>query len=215
MYKHIVWDWNGTILDDRWLWVEAMNHLLRQHSIPEVSDEQYRDDFCFPLSAYFKQVGFDLQREAFDRLALQFIELYQNRWRECALHADARNVFNVFAKRGLTQSVLSAIEHEFLKEMVRFHELTAFFSGLLGIGDHFAASKLENGRRHMERLRLRPSDVLFIGDTVHDYEVATDMGVACLLVAHGHNSRGKLQATGAEVVASMREIEYRLIRSGS
>lgn len=206
-YKHIIWDWNGTILDDRWLWVEGMNQLLRQRDMHEISQGEYQDTFRFPLRDYFRELGFDFQKESFDQLAFEFIRLYRARWQECDLHDNARNVLQVFANRGLSQSVLSAIEHGFLHKMIKFHGLNHFFVKLLGIGDHFAASKLENGRRHIQSLTVKQTEVLLVGDTVHDFEVAREMGVHCLLVAHGYNSRRKLQATGAEVVSSMRAVQ--------
>ena len=27
-YRHVIWDWNGTLLDDAWLCVEVLNGLL-------------------------------------------------------------------------------------------------------------------------------------------------------------------------------------------
>lgn len=212
-YKHIIWDWNGTILDDRWLWVEEMNQLLRQRGIPELTEEQYQADFRFPLKDYYRELGFDFGKETFTRLALEFIKSYQVRWEECVLHDNARDVLHVLADHGLSHSVLSAIEHKFLQKMVQFHDLGCFFTKLVGIADHFAASKLENGKRHLDGLHVARAEVLFIGDTLHDFEVADAMGVDCLLVAHGHNSLDKLQATGVHVSGSMREIQEVLIES--
>ena len=54
-YKHIVWDWNGTLLDDRWLCIEAINIVLRSRGMPLVSNKNYRDVFCFPVIEYYEK----------------------------------------------------------------------------------------------------------------------------------------------------------------
>lgn len=214
MYKHIVWDWNGTILNDRWLWVETMNQLLRERGLRQISEDEYQNDFHFPLRNYFRTLGFNFQKEPFDKLAMEFMMCYRNRWKECELHVNTKNLLQVVDKHGLTQSVLSAIQHELLQDMIDFYKLGSFFSEQLGIDDHLMTSKLENGRLQMEQLALKQTEVLFVGDTQHDFEVATAMGVQCMLIAHGHNSREKLQTTGAEVVVSMYDLQEELVSKG-
>ena len=34
-YAHVIWDWNGTLLDDAWLCVDVMNGVLRAHDLPK------------------------------------------------------------------------------------------------------------------------------------------------------------------------------------
>jgi len=45
-----------------------------------------------------------------------------------------------------------------------------------------------------------------IGDTVHDYEVAREIGAKCLLIAGGHQSIEKLTACGVPVLNNIKEI---------
>ena len=44
-YKHIVWDWNGTLLDDAWLCVEVLNQMLSQRGQTAITLEFYRQHF--------------------------------------------------------------------------------------------------------------------------------------------------------------------------
>ena len=48
-YKHIVWDWNGTLLDDAWLCVEVLNQMLSQRGRAAITLEFYRQHFKFPV----------------------------------------------------------------------------------------------------------------------------------------------------------------------
>ena len=46
-YKHIIWDWNGTLLDDRWLCVEGINQALVKRDLNPISENKYREILPF------------------------------------------------------------------------------------------------------------------------------------------------------------------------
>jgi phosphoglycolate phosphatase len=52
-----------------------------------------------------------------------------------------------------------------------------------------------------------------IGDTNHDFEVAQELGINCVLVADGHQSYERLKETGAEVVSSLAELTEKFTAS--
>ena len=55
--EHVVWDWNGTLVDDAKLCVDIVNGILSEHMMPAVSLEFYRDHFSFPVSSYYEKIG--------------------------------------------------------------------------------------------------------------------------------------------------------------
>ena len=75
-YKHIIWDWNGTLLDDRWLCIEAINKTLSKRNMNTVTDNEYVELFCFPVKDYYKKLGFDFIREPFSSLGTDFVDYY-------------------------------------------------------------------------------------------------------------------------------------------
>ena len=58
--EHIVWDWNGTLLDDRWLTIAVMNRLLARRNMDELTEDRYLQFFTFPVIDYYRRLGFDL-----------------------------------------------------------------------------------------------------------------------------------------------------------
>ncbi len=205
-YKHIIWDWNGTLLNDCWLCVAVINDMLAPRGLPAMTEARYRDVFDFPVKDYYVRLGFDFQREAFEKVAIEFIDVYHARWHECELQPGTREILPACAKLGMSQSVLSAMEHNSLVRMIGYFQLEQHFKELVGIDDHYADGKIENGKRHLRQLGLQPAEVLFIGDTVHDFDVATAIGVDCLLLAHGHHATERLNATGARTLDSLADI---------
>jgi len=63
--KHIIWDWNGTILDDRWLTIAAMNSVLARRNMDEITEDQYLQVFTFPVIEYYRRLGFKFEKEPF------------------------------------------------------------------------------------------------------------------------------------------------------
>ena len=45
-----------------------------------------------------------------------------------------------------------------------------------------------------------------IGDTIHDYEIADALGISCVLVAKGVNSRTLLEETPVQILDSHVEL---------
>ena len=211
-YKQIIWDWNGTLWDDTWLCVEINNHMLERRDLPPITLETYRDKLCFPVTEYYSQIGFKYATDPYPRLAEEFIAEYKQRRFECALQPEARELIHLLHEHRVPQAVLSAYEQKALLEATDWFELTGFFDDIIGLNDIYAAGKVENGKHYMAGLKMAPSEVLFIGDTIHDYEVATAMGAHCALVAGGHNSRRRLKTCGVAVFDSLADVREKIQR---
>lgn len=202
-YDHIIWDWNGTLFDDTDLCVGLMSAMLAKRDLGPFDVTRYHDLFGFPVRDYYERVGFDFTREPFEDLAIEFIDGYTASWRNHSLRTDALSVSDALRERGVTQSILSASEQNLLNETAAHFNLTNRMTALVGIDDHHAVSKLEHGLAFLDELHVPVDRVLFIGDTTHDHEVATAMGVHTALVEGGHSSRSKLEATGAPVYPTL------------
>ena len=202
-YRHLIWDWNGTLLDDAWLCRDIMNGQLRLRGLPVLSQEKYEEIFDFPVEKYYRAVGFDWSRESFQEAGTEFIVEYEKRKKECALQAEAEGLLERIAKGGWSQAVLSAYSHHSLDEFLGHFGVRRHFRSIAGSRDHYASGKVEHGLRMLQELHVSPRETLLIGDTTHDAEVARAMGVDCLLVPCGHNSRARLEACGVPLVETL------------
>ena len=201
--RHLIWDWNGTLLDDAWLCVSVMNGLLGARGLPELTSERYQRVFRFPVRAYYAELGFDLEAEPFELVGTEFIDGYQAREHAVDLHPMAREILAAVADAGLDQSVLSASQQHRLEGQARRLSVEGHFGRLVGLEDHYAGGKVAQGRALIAELEVDPDAVLMIGDTDHDAEVARAMGVRCVLVPSGHQAPERLAATGAAVLPGL------------
>lgn len=202
-FKRIIWDWNGTLWDDTWLCVEINNHMLLRRGLPEIDIALYQANFCFPVNRYYCQLGFDYEIDPYNKLAEEFIAEYEQRRFECRLHDGARALIEHFQSLNVPQAVLSAYQQNALLQAVDYFQLRDCFDDIIGLNDIYAAGKVENGKKYIGGLGIEPGQVLFIGDTIHDFEVAEAMGVDCVLVSNGHNSRPRLESCGVPVFDSL------------
>jgi phosphoglycolate phosphatase len=202
----IIWDWNGTLLNDAGLAVQIMNQMLTRRGLLPLSIDSYKSVFTFPVKDYYQKIGFDFQTESFEIPAMEFIELYNSQLKDCSLHFETIKVLNHFQSVGVKQYILSAMEQNVLNDCLKHYQIENFFEHVSGLDNFYAASKILNGHRLMAELNLDPSDLVLIGDTVHDFEVATELGCPCILIANGHQSKAVLRATGVLVLDSMQQL---------
>ncbi|MBC2595505.1 HAD family hydrolase [Ruficoccus amylovorans] len=205
-YRHLIWDWNGTLLDDAWLCLEVMNGLMTRRSMRPVTARFYQEEFGFPVVEYYRKLGFDLERDSFEAVSREFIDGYNRRRLECSLYPEVRATVEAVRAQGVGQVILSAHEHRTLVELVGLLGLDGYFSQLIGLDNIYAAGKAANGRAHMASLPHAPHEVLLVGDTTHDYEVAREIGADCVLLEGGHQSRARLEACGVPVLRSHIEV---------
>ena len=144
-YKHVIWDWNGTLLDDCWLCVDGINAALIKRGLPVITEKTYRDVFTFPVKEYYKKVGFDFEKEPFHIAGDEFVFYYGEHFQRTELHPDSVSTLEDISASGRTQSILSAGKQEFLNDWVNSHGLADYFINVLGIDNQYARGKTELG----------------------------------------------------------------------
>jgi phosphoglycolate phosphatase len=205
-FRHIIWDWNGTLLDDKWLCIKSINVLLAARNLPEIDANRYHEIFGFPVRTYYEKAGFDFRSEPYEVPAHQFIEQYDSGKYECTLQPEALSMLNFFRDLGCRQYLLSASESEVLRDMVHFHGIGHFFDRIKGLDNHLAHGKEELGIELMNEIRPEPGTTLMIGDTCHDEEVARAMGIPCILYSGGHFPQWRLEACSSRIVGKLADI---------
>ncbi|MCL2105241.1 MAG: HAD family hydrolase [Kiritimatiellaeota bacterium] len=203
--RHLIWDWNGTLLDDTLASVNAINTMLARRGLACIDVPYYREVFGFPVIDFYRTINFPLAREDWDCVAREFHDLFLQE-PSMRLQDGAREALERIRRRGLPQSILSASEQGILDRMLDGFGIRAYFTDVFGVDNLHGASKLELGRGLLRKLALPPEHILLIGDTLHDAEVARALGVHCVLVAQGHQSAPRLEQSGMPVVADLNQV---------
>ncbi len=189
-YSFLVFDWNGTLVNDVHLCHDLLNKMLLERHHPAVSFDTYRDIFTFPIIEYYKKAGFRFSPDGDDDfllLANEFREDYEKAFPSVPLYSGVKSFLET-ARNVLPIYLLSATKEELLLAETHEKGVDKLFTDIIGIGDIYGASKQEAAKRYFLNKKLDVSKALFIGDSLHDEEVAISLGGSCCLISNGHQS---------------------------
>lgn len=195
-YSNIVWDWNGTLLDDLKAGVNTLNDMLSRRGLQVLTEDEYKDRFGFPVIDFYQGIGLDLVKESLHELSVDFVATYDKYAGNIGLNPHAREVLAAIRKSEKKQFILSALREDLLQQMLCDLAIDSLFDRACGSDNIYAAGKIERGQRMLQTIDICPEETLMVGDTVHDAEVAQALGFDCILFAGGHNSTWRLQEKG-------------------
>jgi haloacid dehalogenase-like hydrolase. len=202
-YQHVIWDWNGTLLDDLTATLNAVNSILKYRNMKEMTPEEYRQRITYPVIRLYHDAGFNIGNEEYEEICEEYARYYDENTPLMSLHRDAVCVLEWFRERNMSQHIVSASEYGILVRQLERYGIIQYFDNICGQKNKKGESKEHLAVRLISELGADPAKVLFIGDTVHDYEVAAATGADCCLVSNGHCSEERLIRTGAPVYPSL------------
>ena len=207
----LIWDWNGTILDDAGVCRQIADIMLGERGIPTLPDmDAYRAVFGFPIKSYYEKMGyrFGPGDEPYESVADEFVLWYDKLYRTATLRPRIVDFLDRRKGEGYRQVLLSATRCDQLVEQVAaFGDVGDRFEQKLGLTDHYAFSKAALAKAFIESEGIPRARALFIGDTDHDFEVSSAIGCPCVLLEGGHQSRARLLKMGVPVLRDLNELE--------
>ena len=206
-YDLVIWDWNGTLLDDTEMCYQIANEMRQERGMDLMRGvEEYRTYFTFPVIDYYRRMGYTFETEQFENISHQFVAMYAERFPGCPLQACAEETLSAVLKTGARQVLLSATGQEKLDEQVAHFGLNRYFDRVIGNSNNLAHGKSDYAVDFLRESGVNPARALFVGDTDHDFEIASSIGCGCALLTAGHQTKEHLLALGAPVVESLSEI---------
>lgn len=204
--RAVIWDWNGTLLNDVQYCLDILNNLLVDNQLKPLSLSEYREIFTFPVRDYYEKAGFDFSKKSFEELGKIFIDNYEKNKNSLKLFEGAIETLEYFESNGLEQYLLSAYKQDNLIEMLDHFNIKKFFKIIKGLDNIYAGGKLQLGVSLRQRIKYKREEVILIGDSLHDEEVANEINVESILIANGHQSADKLRSNGALIIDDIRKL---------
>ena len=202
-YTHIIWDWNGTLLNDIGASLASVNDMLAMRGREPIGIDYYRECIGVPIIKFYEKV-FDLPNEDYSVIIKQYNNGYLHHLRDCGLTENAVEVLDYFEGKGVKQAIISSSNNDQLCANVKKYGVFDRFEAVLGASDYLAGSKIERAAEYLDK-----SDghrVLVVGDLEHDAEMAADLGADCVLITSGHENRERLYSAKARVISDLREL---------
>lgn len=206
-YDLVIWDWNGTLLDDTKMCYLIANEMRVERGMePLPRLEDYRAIFTFPVIDYYRRMGYTFETEPFENISRQFVAMYAERFPSCPLQACAEEALSAVLDTGARQVLLSATGQDKLDDQVRHFELNRYFERVIGGSNNLAHGKADYAIDFLNESGVSPARALFVGDTDHDFEIASSIGCGCALLVPRHQTRAHLETLGTTLIESLCEV---------
>lgn len=206
-YTHIIWDWNGTLLNDIGASLASVNDMLSMRGMPHINNVYYKECIGVPIIKFYEKV-FDLEKEDYSLIIKQYNEGYLRHLADCDLTDGAHEALEFFKEKGLKQVVVSSSNNEQLCRNAEKYGVSGYFDELLGASDFFAGSKIERAAEYLRKNGAEKGRVLVVGDLEHDAEMAAELGADCVLLTSGHEHPERLKNAKMPLIDNLHELIF-------
>lgn len=204
-YTHIIWDWNGTLIDDVHPAVNAVNDLLKEYNKLLTNIEEYRDMLETPVIKYYAKL-FDFNETPFQLLADKWSVKYNEHLKTASLMSGAKEALEHLKNLGAEQMIVSSCQKEWIYESLKRFGIENYFSVVSGADNNISEGKIERAKQIISSLGNEEKKLLVIGDMTHDYETAQALNADCILIPDGQQAREALEKTGAVILEHITDI---------
>ena len=212
---HVLWDWNGTLLDDTQAALDTLNIMLARRGGKQIAMEFYRDHFAFPVRPFYEAIGVCLENEDWDALAREYHDVYAEQPKR--LNPETISALERAKAAGARQSIISALRQDLLEEITARLGVSKYMDRICGVDNLDGFGKIDRARElisalqtpHPQKISQTPQTsqtFILIGDSLHDKEVADALGVRCVLCGQGSHASWRLRAvapTGATLLDAL------------
>lgn len=203
----VIFDLDGTLMDTAPEVMEAVNDVMAEAGLPEVTLEQTHQWLGQGAGHFLERAltaSGNLEQVVVDDLLARFYHFYEQRsGTNSRLYPYVPEVLEYFSQQGLKLAVLTNKFKVGADKALKAKGLFEYFDWVLG-GDSFEQKKPDPVGVHflMSHYQLSPEQVLFLGDSRHDVKTAQRAGVQVWVFPHGYNHGEPLEASQPDKILS-------------
>lgn len=205
-YTTIIWDFNGTLVDDVYAALGAVNDMLLRRNQQTITIDDYYKAVDTPIWHFYEQVfihGTITPQEAI----AEFASGYDKHLKPEPLMDGADEVLSYLASLNKTQLVVSASHIDKVTSKLEAIGIIEYFHRVLALTDYNAGDKTFLAKQYFSDMGINPEDAVVIGDCVADWQMAQALGCDCILNTKGHQSRREFSVTDALIIDSLLELK--------
>ena len=204
----VIWDWNGTLIDDARVGCEAVNDMMDELCRPRIEMSDYYHYMRDGMEHYYDYLFYP-DEAPFDKLVVMFSKYYDIRIKNAALHDGAKEVLSALSDMGIVQAIVSSSHKDKVRRDAAAFGIDRYFDEILGADDLLIGSKTERAGQYLERKGIAPERTLVVGDMTHDKDTAVGIGADYVVIPNGHQTKELLISKSIKTVSDIKDIaEY-------
>jgi len=192
-YELIVFDWDGTVMDSTAVIATSIQSACRDLDLPVPSDEDARHVIGMGLVEALRHAVPTAPEDMYEPLADRYRHYFLEQDQTIPLFSGARETIAELHEAGHALAVATGKSRKGLDRVMDSSGLRAYF--------HASRTADETSKPHpamllelMDELGMQPEQVLMIGDTTHDLQMAINAGVDVVGVSYGAHPEEQLRA---------------------
>ncbi|MBQ9742842.1 MAG: HAD family hydrolase [Ruminococcus sp.] len=205
-YSTLIWDFNGTLVDDVHAALAAVNDMLTKRNQPTIDLDRYQQEVDTPIINFYNNVFLPGTLD-FSDAVVEFNIGYDKYLPEKPLMEGAQEMLRFFSSRGKRQTVVSASNVQKVTRMLTSLGIINYFERVIARDDYMAGDKLYLAKQYFQEESIDPSDALVIGDCVADWQMAKALGADSVLITRGHQGRREFSVTDALIIDNLSELK--------
>ena len=205
-YKYVFWDFNGTLIDDVGNALACVNDMLKRKNRKPITLDQYYTYVETPIVGFYRHI-LPPEELDFEEISRDYHKDYQTHLDITFLAEGATHLLERLKTDGVKQYIITAISQEEVEALTKKYGIYDYFEKILGADNNLAESKLQRAKEFFDTLAVDPSQAILIGDTLHDLETASALGIDCILVNYGHQGKRLLSENNAFSVDTLKDVE--------
>ena len=209
MYKLAIFDFDGTLVDSAPGIVDVMRQVVDEYGFPTGILETWQNLVGVPLAKQMEIILPGADAEYHLEVADRYRAIYDVQAIEiCPPFPALFTMLQVLRDEKVTVTIASSKRRHLIDAVLEHHQIDTYFSLVVGASDVTNHKPHPESVHHtVEKLRFAPRDVVVIGDSTYDLEMAHNAGVDSIGVTTGIHSHEILASTSPRhIVRNLEEV---------
>ncbi len=202
MYKHIIFDFDGTLVDSTNIMMKILNDLAQKYNFKKLSENDYKQLNSLPIKERFKVLGIPFYRLLFlKKVSEEIRETYKNYLYSIKFFSEVQELLLQLKELGFSLSIISSNSIDNISQFLKQKNIHLFDSihsseGIFG--------KSRTLKKFLKNNNLNHKEIIYVGDEFRDILSCKKSNIDIISVTWGLDSRDLLQSVNPTYLVDKR-----------
>jgi len=201
MIKLVAFDWNGTLFADAQAVCDACNHFIAAMGGKPITLPTYREKFVVPVIDFYESIGLPRAKvlKNSKKNAEIFHKYYELRASTIRSRSNSKQLLHWLSQQNISSVIFSNHIVNRIQEQIERLSIAKYIDKVIANSQLDEALKGRNKQgklaEYIRTKKLNPNEVLIIGDSSEEVEIAKNIGSICIAITHGHYSTHRIKTS--------------------